>query len=77
MRALPALSRTLPPTARRSVNNGFDQAAAAAVTEFCFQRGVPLTVVSRMAVPMLPMQLAKSYGARPPMQLPLHAAAHL
>ncbi|KAG8470407.1 hypothetical protein KFE25_008828 [Diacronema lutheri] len=47
-----------------SVNNGFDHQAAAAVYDFCFARGVPLTVVSRMAVPMLPMQLAKSFAVR-------------
>ena len=49
---------------RSSVNNGFDHQAAAAVYDFCFARGVPLTVVSRMAVPMLPMQLAKSFAVR-------------
>ncbi|KAG8460936.1 hypothetical protein KFE25_010687 [Diacronema lutheri] len=47
-----------------SVNNGFDQPGAEAVYDFCFSRGVPLTVVSRMAVPILPMQLAKSFAVR-------------
>lgn len=43
-----------------SVNNTFDMASAVAVYAFCFERGLPLTVVSRHAVPLLPMQLAKS-----------------
>ena len=46
------------------MNNGFDQPGAEAVYDFCFSRGVPLTVVSRMAVPILPMQLAKSFAVR-------------
>lgn len=43
-----------------SVNNTFDMAAAATVYAFCFEKGLPMTVVSRHAVPLLPMQLAKS-----------------
>ena len=47
-----------------SVNNGFDMAAAEAVYAFCFREGVRMTVTSRHAVPLLPMQLAKSFAER-------------
>ena len=47
-----------------SVNNDFDAAAADAVYTFALARGLPLTVVSRFAVPMLPMQLARSFAER-------------
>lgn len=47
-----------------SVNNGFDAEAAARVYAFCFAHGVRLTVTSRHAVPLLPMQLAKSFAER-------------
>ena len=47
-----------------SVNNGFDMDAAEAVYAFCFAHGVPMTVTSRHAVPMLPMQLARSFAER-------------
>lgn len=45
-----------------SVNNGFDMEGAALVYRYCFERGLPMSVVSRFAVPMLPMQLAKSFS---------------
>jgi len=47
-----------------SVNNGFDMEAAAFVYRFCFEKKIPMTVVSRHAVPLLPMQLAKSFAER-------------
>ena len=47
-----------------SVNNGFDMEAAALVYNWCFASGVPMAVVSRFAVPMLPMQLARSFAER-------------
>lgn len=42
-----------------SVNNGFDLPAAQRVFAFCMERAVPMTVTSRAAVPLLPMQLAR------------------
>ncbi|KAJ1634777.1 hypothetical protein T492DRAFT_494962 [Pavlovales sp. CCMP2436] len=45
-----------------SVNNLFDIAAADAVYTFCFAHSIRLTVVSRHAVPLLPMQLARSFA---------------
>jgi hypothetical protein len=42
-----------------SVNNMFDMAAAEHVYDWCFAKGIRMAVVSRFAVPMLPMQLAK------------------
>mmetsp|Transcript_1839 Transcript_1839/g.4600 ORF Transcript_1839/g.4600 Transcript_1839/m.4600 type:complete len:996 (-) Transcript_1839:291-3278(-) len=45
-----------------SVNNMFDIEGAAHVYQFCFERGVPMTVTSRLAVPLLPMQLARSFA---------------
>ncbi|KAJ1636960.1 hypothetical protein T492DRAFT_956313 [Pavlovales sp. CCMP2436] len=47
-----------------SVNNLFDLAAADAVYAFCFAHSIRLTVVSRHAVPLLPMQLARSFAER-------------
>jgi len=47
-----------------SVNNMFDLEGARCVYRFCMDHGLPLTVVSRNAVPMLPMQLAKSFAVR-------------
>jgi hypothetical protein len=47
-----------------SVNNLFDLAAADAVYAFCFAHNIRLTVVSRHAVPLLPMQLARSFAER-------------
>lgn len=45
-----------------AVNNRFDLAAADAVYAFCFKRGLPLLLTSRHAVPMLAMQLARSFA---------------
>jgi inosine-uridine nucleoside N-ribohydrolase len=47
-----------------SVNNEFDREAAAAVYDFCFEHGLPMTVTSRHAVPVIPMQLARSFAER-------------
>ncbi|KAJ1618479.1 hypothetical protein T492DRAFT_453841 [Pavlovales sp. CCMP2436] len=47
-----------------SVNNLFELAAADAVYAFCFAHSIRLTVVSRHAVPLLPMQLARSFAER-------------
>lgn len=47
-----------------AVNNGFDMQAANAVYAACQQSGLPMTVVSRHAVPLLPMQLANSFALR-------------
>jgi hypothetical protein len=47
-----------------SVNNEFDRDAAAFVYDWCFAQGVPMSVVSRHAVPLLPMQLARSFAER-------------
>lgn len=47
-----------------SVNNQFDPDAAQSVYEWCFANGVPMSVVSRHAVPMLSMQLARSFAER-------------
>jgi len=47
-----------------STNNNFDMDAANAAYAFCFDYGVPMTVVSRHAVPKLPMQLARSFALR-------------
>lgn len=45
-------------------NNEFDMDAANAVYSACQQSGLPMTVVSRHAVPLLPMQLANSFALR-------------
>jgi inosine-uridine nucleoside N-ribohydrolase len=47
-----------------SVNNEFDREAAACVYGWCFTHGLPMSVVSRHAVPLLPMQLARSFAER-------------
>jgi len=47
-----------------SVNNEFDREAANAVYSFCFDRGLPMRIVSRNAVPKIPMQLARSFAMR-------------
>ena len=49
-----------------AVNNNWDPAAAKLMYDFCFGRGIPMSVVSRNAVPNLPMQLAKDFAAREP-----------
>ena len=49
----------------QAVNNGFDPEAADRVYRFCFERGLPLNVVSRFAVPVLPMQVRDSVLAPP------------
>ncbi|KAG8470057.1 hypothetical protein KFE25_006512 [Diacronema lutheri] len=45
-------------------NNAFDLAAADVVYGFCFAHGIRMSVVSRNAVPLLPMQLARSFAVR-------------
>lgn len=47
-----------------SQNNMFDMEAAGYVYNFCFRHHVPMVVVSRNVVPLLPMQLAKSFAQR-------------
>lgn len=47
-----------------SVNNLFDLAAAAAAYAYCMDQGVPMRVVSRHAVPMIHMGLARSFERR-------------
>jgi hypothetical protein len=42
-----------------SVNNTFDLEAAQAVYDFCFKNDIRMTVTSRHAVPLLPMQYAR------------------
>merc|ERR1712216_585884 len=42
-------------------NNVFDEEAARIVYDFCFQRCIPMSVMSRDAVPMIPMQLARNF----------------
>jgi len=42
----------------------FDLEGAAIVYRFCLARALPLSVVGRNAVPLLPMQLAKSFAQR-------------
>lgn len=57
-------SSTPPWRPDESTNNLFDMEAATCVYRFCFEQGVPMTVTSRAAVPMLPMQLARSFADR-------------
>lgn len=45
-----------------AVNNSFDLDAARELYTFCFERGLPLVLTSRHAVPMLAMQLAHSFA---------------
>lgn len=47
-----------------STNNLFDLPSAAYVYRFCMARGLPMAVVGRHAVPMIPMQLARSFAVR-------------
>lgn len=47
-----------------SVNNEFDPQAAELVYSFCFQHGLPMRIVSRNAVPKIPMQLARSFALK-------------
>lgn len=47
-----------------STNNQLDMAAAERLYALCMRCGVPLRVVSRHAVPMVPMQLARSFADR-------------
>lgn len=47
-----------------SVNNVFDMEAAERVYAFCFEHDLRMTVTSRSAVPLLPMQLARSFAER-------------
>mmetsp|Transcript_23604 Transcript_23604/g.79302 ORF Transcript_23604/g.79302 Transcript_23604/m.79302 type:complete len:1055 (-) Transcript_23604:26-3190(-) len=49
-----------------SQNNSFDMHAAEIAYGFCMDRGLPMTVISRHAVPRLPMQLARSFAERTP-----------
>lgn len=60
-RATLHLCRAIAP---RSVNNLFDVDAAANVYSFCLDRFIPMCIVGRNAVPLLPMQLAKSFAQR-------------
>jgi hypothetical protein len=48
------------------VNNLFDRGAAEALYDFCFEAApaLGLHVVSRFAVPLLPMRLARSFATR-------------
>ena len=41
-----------------AVNNNWDMESAQLMYSFCFERGIPMSVVSRNAVPNLPMSLA-------------------
>lgn len=45
-------------------NNEFDRDAARAVYGFCFANGIPMNIVSRNAVPKIPMQLARSFALK-------------
>ncbi|KAG8457385.1 hypothetical protein KFE25_005066 [Diacronema lutheri] len=47
-----------------SSNNLFDLPAAREAYAFCLARGLPMAVVSRIAVPLIPMQLARSFAIR-------------
>jgi hypothetical protein len=57
---LPAHASAWRPDA--SANNLFDMRAAEAAYAFCLAHGLPMSVVNRKAVPMLPMQLAHSFA---------------
>lgn len=45
-----------------STNNSFDMQAAAFVYNFCLQRGVPMTITSRHAVPLVPMKVEHDFA---------------
>lgn len=49
-----------------AVNNNWDMASAQLMYSFCLERGIPMSVVSRNAVPNLPMGLARDFAAREP-----------
>lgn len=49
-----------------AVNNNWDMESAQLMYSFCFERGIPMSVVSRNAVPNLPMSLARDFAAREP-----------
>lgn len=49
-----------------AVNNNYDSESAQRMYSFCQKRGVPMSVVSRNAVPNLPMALAKEFAAYEP-----------
>jgi len=74
----PATGRWAPDQA---VNNTFDMQAAEYVYGFCLEKGLPMLVVSRLAVPKLPMQLAESFalaaGERSPLLQYLASAQYL
>lgn len=57
-----------------SQNNVFDAEAANVAYDFCFAQKLPMSVVSRDAVPLLPMQLAKSFATRTGSPLLLYLA---
>jgi hypothetical protein len=52
-----------------SVNLQFDTEAAETVYRFCFAEGIRMSVVSRHAVPLLEMGLAKAFAQRMPSPL--------
>lgn len=49
-----------------AVNNGWDPESAHLMYSFCLAHGVPMSVVSRNAVPNLPMGLAKEFATSEP-----------
>jgi len=57
-----------------SANNQFDVEAATEAYNFCFDQGVPMTVVNRHGVPALPMHLAKFFADRSLSPVPRYLA---
>ena len=49
-----------------AVNNMWDIDNAKLMYAFCFKHAIPMSVISRNAVPNLPMQLAKDYAGKEP-----------
>ena len=49
-----------------AVNNAFDVDAARVVYNFCFDQEIKLSVVSRNAVPHLPMDMVRNFAAKNP-----------
>ena len=49
-----------------AVNNGWDPESARLMYSFCLAHGVPMSVVSRNAVPNLPMSIAKDFATSEP-----------
>lgn len=49
-----------------AVNNMWDLEAAQLMYHFCFEQAIPMSVISRNAVPNLPMKLAKDCAAQDP-----------